>query len=53
MIQLPDTNLFIGGIDDLQQTNNQDWAFVHATQTIHYQIFSWIYSKVLSIFAEH
>ncbi len=41
MIQLPDTNLFIGGIADLQQTNDQDWAFVHATQTIHYRILRW------------
>jgi len=41
MIQLPDTNLFIGTTDDLCQTNDQDWAFVHATQTIHYKIFGW------------
>lgn len=41
MIQLPDTKIFIGTINDLYQTNDQDWAFVHATQTIHYQIFGW------------
>jgi hypothetical protein len=36
MIQLPNTNLFIGTINDLCQTNDQDWAFVHATQSIRY-----------------
>ncbi len=41
MIQLPDTNIFIGTINDLAQTNDQDWAFVHATQSIHYKIFGW------------
>jgi len=41
MIQLPDTNVFIGTASDLAQTNGQDWAFVHATQTIHYQLFGW------------
>ena len=41
MIQLPQTNIFIGTINDLAQTNYQDWAFVHATQSIHYKIFGW------------
>lgn len=41
MIQLPETSLFIGGIIALQQTHDQDWAFVHATQTIHYRFFGW------------
>ncbi|MCK4527981.1 dual specificity protein phosphatase family protein [candidate division WOR-3 bacterium] len=41
MIQLPQTNIFIGTRNDLAQTNEQDWAFVHATQTIHYKIFGW------------
>ena len=41
MIQLQQTNLFIGCLTDLAQTNEQDWAFIHATQTIHYKIFGW------------
>jgi len=41
MIQLPQSNIFIGTINDLGQTNEQDWALVHATQTIHYKIFGW------------
>lgn len=41
MIKLLETNLFIGTLDDLSHTNNQEWAVVHATQTIHYQIFGW------------
>jgi len=41
MIQLPQTNLFIGSLSDLSQTNEQEWAFIHATQTIHYKLFSW------------
>ena len=41
MIKLLKTNLFIGTLYDLSQTNNQEWAIVHATQTIHYQIFGW------------
>lgn len=28
MIQLPNTNLFIGNINDLRNANDQDWAFV-------------------------
>lgn len=41
MTQLPQTNLFIGTMNDIAQTNDQDWAFVHATQSIHYKIFGW------------
>ena len=41
MIKLLQNNLFIGDISDLSQINNQEWAFIHATQTIHYQIFGW------------
>lgn len=41
MIKLVQTNLFIGSLPDLYQTNEQDWAIVHATQTIHYQLFGW------------
>jgi hypothetical protein len=41
MTQLPQTNLFIGTMNDIAQTNDRDWAFVHATQSIHYKIFGW------------
>lgn len=41
MIQLSQTNLFIGSMHDLSQTNEKEWAFVHATQTIHYRLFGW------------
>ena len=41
MIKIPETNLFIGTLNDLPKTKNQEWAIVHATQTIHYQIFKW------------
>lgn len=41
MIQILDTKIFIGTVDDLAQANDYDWAFVHATQSIHYRIFGW------------
>lgn len=41
MLNLPNTNLHIGNITSPSQTNPQTWAIVHATQTIHYQIFGW------------
>ena len=41
MTKMPDTNLFVGNIDDYSITTNDEWAVVHATQTIHYQIFGW------------
>jgi hypothetical protein len=41
MIKLSNTNLYIGAITDLAQVNYQDWAVIHATQTIHYKIFNW------------
>jgi hypothetical protein len=41
MIRLPETNIFIGTRNDLVMSNEQEWAFVHATQTIHYRIFGW------------
>ena len=41
MIQIPHTNLFIGEITDLSQTNEKDWALIHAAQSIHYRIFGW------------
>lgn len=28
-------------MSDLDITDDQDWAFVHATQSIHYKIFGW------------
>lgn len=36
-------NLYLGDIDDLHSIglDNDDWAFVHATQTVHYNIFGW------------
>jgi len=41
MIKLLNTNLCVGTTADLAQINDQDWAVVHATQTIHYKIFGW------------
>lgn len=41
MINILNTNLYIGAKDDLISTNKNDWAVVHATQTIHYSIFGW------------
>ncbi len=41
MYQINTTNLFVGDINDLRGLNDSEWAFVHATQTIHYQIFGW------------
>jgi len=41
MIQLPDTKIFIGTTNDLAYTNNIEWAFVHATQSIHYKLLGW------------
>lgn len=34
-------NLYIGNISDLHSIgpNNEDWAFVHATRTVHFNIF--------------
>ncbi len=40
MINIKETNLFIGGIDDINDIDPK-WAIVHATQTIHYKIFGW------------
>ena len=41
MIKMPDIELFVGNIDDLSRISKNEWAIVHATQTIHYQIFGW------------
>jgi protein tyrosine phosphatase len=35
MQQLLNTNLYLGSKYDLEQTNNSDWAFVHACKTSH------------------
>ncbi|MCX5632289.1 MAG: hypothetical protein NTW93_01215 [Phycisphaerae bacterium] len=41
MFKLLNTNLYIGAMADLDEINYQDWAVVHATQTVHYKIFNW------------
>ena len=41
MFNFQNTNLFVGDIYDNNNLNENDWAIVHATQTIHYQIFGW------------
>jgi hypothetical protein len=41
MFQIQKINLFIGSIQDLYQINEQEWAVIHATQSIHYSIFGW------------
>ncbi|MBN1969754.1 MAG: dual specificity protein phosphatase family protein [Candidatus Delongbacteria bacterium] len=41
MLQLLESKLFLGSINDVAFTNNKDWAIVHATQTMHYKIFGW------------
>jgi hypothetical protein len=41
MINIPGTNLYIGTLSDLRRTDDQNWAFVHATQTVHYKIMRW------------
>jgi len=41
MIELLDTKIFIGAKNALNRTNEQDWAVVHATQSIQYEIFGW------------
>lgn len=41
MINVLPPNLYVGSIFDLNQTGGQGWAFVHATQTIHYRILGW------------
>lgn len=34
-------NLYIGKLSDLYSINIVDWAVVHATQTIHYDLMGW------------
>ncbi len=41
MKRILNTNLYVGAINDFSNVNDDDWAIVHATQTIHYQIFGW------------
>lgn len=41
MVRLLDTNLYVGNIEDISHINDDEWAVVHATQTIHYKIFNW------------
>ena len=41
MTKLADINLFVGDINDNIALSETDWAVVHATQTIHYQLFGW------------
>jgi hypothetical protein len=41
MVKLLNTNLYIGAMTDLHLINYQDWAVVHATQTVHYENFGW------------
>jgi len=41
MITILNDNLHIGSLIDLTRINEEDWAVVHATQTVHYQIFGW------------
>ncbi len=41
MKQLLNKDLFVGAISDISKINYDEWAVVHATQTVHYQIFGW------------
>jgi len=41
MFNFPGSNLYIGTMAELLVTNETEWAFVHATQTFHYQYFGW------------
>lgn len=41
MINLLLTNLYTGSMFDLPLTDEKEWAFVHATQTVHYKILGW------------
>ena len=41
MTNLLNTNLFVGDINDASNLADDEWAIVHATQTVHYRIFGW------------
>ena len=40
-------NIYIGNINHLKQLDEKEWAFLHATERMHYQLFGWnkIYNK--------
>lgn len=40
MQRILDTNIYVGGLLDVIHTDNK-WAFVHATQTVHYKMLGW------------
>lgn len=41
MYNFENTNLFVGSLLDANNLDKGEWAIVHATQSIHYQIFGW------------
>lgn len=41
MFQVLNTNLYVGDKSNAHLHNCDEWAVVHATQTIHYAIFGW------------
>jgi Dual specificity phosphatase, catalytic domain len=41
MFKFEGINLFVGDIIDNQETDQKEWAIIHATQTTHYPIFGW------------
>ena len=41
MIQIPETKLYIGTLQDSVNKADEYWAIVHATQTHHYKFFGW------------
>lgn len=45
MITLLRKNLYMGTIFDLSETNEDEWAYIHATQTMHYNILGWDKNK--------
>jgi len=41
MIKLLDTNLYVGSLLDSEYFFKDNWAVVHATQTVHYKLLGW------------
>lgn len=41
MVKLLDTNLYVGSILDSEYFYDENWAIVHATQTVHYKLCGW------------
>lgn len=41
MTKMPSLDLYMGNINESTNLNDNEWAVVHATQTIHYLIFGW------------